>query len=127
MSDAADRPRGAALPYAVLLAAMPFHAFFGLALMSSHQLLASNFFTELSLPWVPDLLADQRLGGGIGWGFTEIPLLLVLIALMWQWARSDERQSRREDRKADADDDADLAAYNAMLAAMAKHDQRTGS
>jgi putative copper resistance protein D len=125
--DPAPRRLSAPVKLAVLLAAMPFHAFFGLALMSSHQLLAANYFTELSLPWVPDLLADQRLGGGIGWGFTEIPLLVVLIALMWQWARSDERQSRREDRKADADQDADLAAYNAMLAAMADHDQRASS
>jgi len=125
--DPAPRRLSPPVKLAVLLAAMPFHAFFGLALMSSHQLLASNFFTELALPWVPDLLGDQRLGGGIGWGFTEIPLLLVLIALMWQWARSDERQSRREDRKADADHDADLVAYNAMLAAMADHDQRAGS
>ena len=125
--DPAPRRLSAPVKLAVLLAAMPFHAFFGLALMSSHQLLAANYFTELSLPWVPDLLADQRLGGGIGWGFTEIPLLVVLIALMWQWARSDERQSRREDRKADADQDADLAAYNAMLAVMADHDQRANS
>ncbi len=120
--DPAPRRLSAPVKLAVLLAAMPFHAFFGLALMSSHQLLAGNFFSEVALPWVPNLLADQRLGGGIGWGFTEIPLLVVLIALMAQWARSDDRESRRLDRKAQADNDAELAAYNAMLALMAERD-----
>ncbi len=124
--DPAPRRLSSPMKLGVLLAAMPFHAFFGLALMSSHQLVGANFFTELALPWVPDLLADQRLGGGIGWGFTEIPLLIVMIALMLQWSRSDERASRRLDRRAEADRDADLAAYNAMLAAIAERDGRTG-
>ena len=121
--DPAPRRLSAPVKLGVLLAAMPFHAFFGLALMSSHQLLGANYFTGLALPWVPDLLGDQRLGGGIGWGFTEIPLLVVLIALMAQWARNDDRASRREDRRAIADHDADLAAYNAMLAAIAENDR----
>jgi putative copper resistance protein D len=120
--DPAPRRLSAPIKLAVLLAAMPFHAFFGLALMSSHQLIGADFYQRLALPWIGDLLSDQRLGGGIGWGFTEIPLLVVLIALMAQWARSDDRQSRRDDRRAEADDEADLRAYNAMLAAMAEHD-----
>jgi putative copper resistance protein D len=41
--------------------------------------------------------------------------LLVIIALLIQWSRQDERSARRDDRRADADGDADLHAYNAML------------
>jgi putative copper resistance protein D len=41
-----------------------------------------------------------------------------MVALLVQWARSDDRDARRMDRRADADGDADLAAYNAMLKKM---------
>jgi hypothetical protein len=68
---------------------------------------------------VTDPLADQKLGGGLAWASGEIPLLLVLIALLVQWSRQDERTARRDDRRADADGDADLVAYNAMLRRLA--------
>jgi len=76
------------------------------------------------LPWHTDLLADQRLGGGIAWSAGEVPLVLVLIALFIQWRRSDQRTAVRLDRAADRDDDADLAAYNNMLAKLAKLEER---
>ena len=49
----------------------------------------------------------------------EIPLLLVVIVLLVQWSRHDERSARRDDRRADANGDADLTAYNAMLRGLA--------
>jgi putative copper resistance protein D len=39
-----------------------------------------------------------------------------MLALLVQWARSDDRIARRLDRAAELDDDAELVAYNAMLA-----------
>jgi putative copper resistance protein D len=45
-----------------------------------------------------------------------------MLALMAQWARSDERQAARDARKAELTHDADLVAYNAMLATLAKRD-----
>ncbi|MBN9611594.1 MAG: bifunctional copper resistance protein CopD/cytochrome c oxidase assembly protein [Actinobacteria bacterium] len=121
--DPSPRQLSSPVKLAVVLASLPFHAFFGLALMSSHHLLGADFFQRLALPWVGNLLDNQQLGGGIGWGFTEIPLLIVMIALMAQWARSDERTSRQLDRRAEITHDADLTAYNAMLARMAERDQ----
>lgn len=123
--DPAPRHLSSPVKLALVLAAMPFHAFFGLALMSSHHLLGADYFTRLDLPWVGNLLADQQLGGGIGWGFTEIPLVVVMLALMMQWARSDERQAKRDARKAELTHDADLVAYNAMLATLADRDARS--
>jgi cytochrome c oxidase assembly factor CtaG len=76
------------------------------------------------LPWHTDRLADQRLGGGIAWSAGEVPLVLVLIALFIQRRRSDQRTAVRLDRAADRDDDADLAAYNNMLAKLAKLEER---
>jgi cytochrome c oxidase assembly factor CtaG/putative copper export protein len=102
----------------VLLATMAFHAFFFLALMNGETVLQSQFFGNLGRNWGRGLLADQQLGGGIGWGIGEFPTLLIAIVLMVQWARSDDRESRRYDRKADRDGDAELNAYNEMLARM---------
>ena len=107
----------------MLFALVPFHAFFGVALMSANTVIGEGYYRALALPWVPDPLADQKLGGGLAWASGEIPLLLVLIALLVQWSRQDERSARRDDRRADADGDADLAAYNAMLRRLAA--QRT--
>ncbi|MBW0114190.1 cytochrome c oxidase assembly protein [Pseudonocardia abyssalis] len=100
---------------AVVFASVPFHAFFGVALMSSATVIGGDFYRALALPWVPDLLQDQRLGGGLAWASGELPLLLVVIALLIQWSRHDERSARRDDRRAEHDGDADLKAYNAML------------
>ena len=82
-------------------------------------MIGGGFYRALALPWVTDPLADQKLGGGLAWASGEIPLLLVLIALLVQWSRQDERTARRDDRRADADGDADLVAYNAMLRRLA--------
>ncbi|SHT37237.1 copper resistance D domain-containing protein/Cytochrome c oxidase caa3 assembly factor [Mycobacteroides abscessus subsp. abscessus] len=65
------------------------------------------------------------MGGAITWATGELPLMVVMIALVVQWSRSDERLARRQDRAADRDDDADLAAYNAMLAKMAQQNEKT--
>ncbi len=107
---------------AMLLGALPFHAFFGLALMNSRAAMASDYFSGLGLPWVTDLAADQRLGGSIAWGATEIPLILVMVALLSQWARSDEREARRSDRMGNRKADEELDAYNRMLAGLADRD-----
>lgn len=107
---------------AMLMAALPFHAFFGIAMMNSHSALASGFYGGLALPWVGDLIAEQRLGGAIAWGATEIPTVIVMIALLAQWARSDERAARRSDRMGDRRADDELAAYNRMLERLARRD-----
>ncbi len=106
---------------ALLFAIMPFHAFFGIAMMSSESTVAGNFYRGLALPWVPDPNADQHLGGAIAWGASEVPLVMVVIALVTQWARQDRRESVRSDRHADAGYDDEMAAYNNMLAELARH------
>lgn len=106
----------------LLFASIPFHAFFGIVLMSSQTVIGDNFYRSLGLPWVTSQLEDQRLGGGIAWAAGEVPLIVVMVALLVQWARSDGREARRADRRADADGDADLVAYNAMLRKMSGKD-----
>ena len=117
--DPSPRRLPAAARLGVVFASVPFHAFFGVALMSFNVALGGDFYRQLALPWLPDPLADQKLGGGLAWASGEVPLLLVVIALLIQWSRQDERSARRDDRRADADGDADLKAYNAMLRRLA--------
>jgi putative membrane protein len=100
-----------------LFAGMPFHAFFGIALMMASQPMI-NAYKHPAASLGIDALSDQTAAGGIAWGFSEVPSVLVLIALVFQWYRSDQRQAVRSDRAADRDGDKELAAYNAYLASL---------
>jgi putative copper resistance protein D len=120
--DPTPRPIPPLGKLAMVFASLPLHAFFGVVLMSTQEVLAGSFYESLKLYWHTDLIGDQRLGGGIAWAAGEVPLVLVMMALLIQWTRSDRRDAKRLDRAADRDDDADLAAYNAMLAEMARRD-----
>jgi cytochrome c oxidase assembly factor CtaG/putative copper export protein len=99
----------------MVFASLPFHAFFGVILMGMQTIIGQSYYQRLALPWTADLLSDQRLGGGIAWAAGELPLLIVLIALLVQWARADDREARRQDRRADTEGDVEREAYNAML------------
>jgi cytochrome c oxidase assembly factor CtaG len=120
--DPTPRPIPPLAKVAVVFASLPLHAFFAVILMSMPQVLGESFYHSLHLSWHTDLLGDQRLGGGMAWAAGEIPLVIVMIALLVQWSRSDLRTARRLDRAADRDDDSELAAYNAMLAELARRD-----
>ncbi|MFD0686767.1 cytochrome c oxidase assembly protein [Actinomadura fibrosa] len=122
------------LPYPgrllLLFVTMPFHAFFGIALMNLSQPLARGWYNAVHPPWGTTVLHDQHTGGAIAWGFGEIPTFIVLIALAFQWYFDDTRQARRMDRKADRAAEAggdpaqdELAAYNARLAKLAERDR----
>ena len=121
--DPTPRPIPPLAKVAVVFASLPLHAFFAIILMSMDKVLGGSFYRSLHLSWHTDLLGDQRLGGGMAWAAGEIPLAVVMIALLMQWSRSDRRTARRLDRAADRDDDAELVAYNAMLAELARGDR----
>ena len=108
----------------LLFATMAAHAFFGLAVMSSTELLAADYYGALGLPWGVDALADQHEAGEIAWGIGEIPAVGVAVLLALSWSRDDARLARRKDRAADRDGDAELNAYNEMLAGLAERDNQ---
>ncbi len=114
----ADKPPRP-LPYVgkigFLFSAMPFHAFFAVGILSSPALLAPTFYPSLDIAWMGDLLADQNLGGQITWATGEIPMLMVIIALVFQWVKEDTRDAKRKDRAMDSGLDDSFEAYNAML------------
>jgi putative copper resistance protein D len=121
--DPTPRPIPPLAKLAVVFASLPLHAFFAIILMSTDNVLGEGFYRSLHLSWHTDLLGDQHLGGGMAWAAGEIPLMVVMIALLVQWTRSDRRTAKRLDRAADRDEDAELAAYNAMLAELARRER----
>ncbi|MEU1946267.1 cytochrome c oxidase assembly protein [Streptomyces sp. NPDC059474] len=100
-----------------LFAGMPFHAFFGIALMMASEPMVGVYEHPPARLGI-DALSDQTWAGGIAWAFSEIPSVIVLVALVYQWYKSEQRQARRIDRTADRDGDQELAAYNAYLASL---------
>jgi cytochrome c oxidase assembly factor CtaG len=120
------------LPYIgrllVLFVTMPFHAFFGIAIMNMGKPLAEGWYTTLDRPWGASLVSDQSTGGAMAWAFGEIPTFIVLIALVFQWFVEDERLARRLERKADRaevrKEDSELSDYNAYLESLSKRPGR---
>ena len=114
----------------IVFAAMSIHAFFSVALMSSTTLIDQGYFASLKTPWLTDLLADQQLGGSIGWAMGEIPILLALVATFISWVKDDSREVKRIDRntarQAAMGQPDELAEYNQYLQELAKRD-RDGS
>ena len=110
----------------IIFAAMSIHAFFSISVMSATTLLDNGFFALLERPWATDLLADQKLGGSIGWAMGEIPILLALLATFIQWQRADRKEANRIDRAADRaaamGEDDELAQYNRYLAQLNRRD-----
>ncbi|WP_261562301.1 bifunctional copper resistance protein CopD/cytochrome c oxidase assembly protein [Frankia tisae] len=105
----------------MLISAVPFHTFLGLAIMAESSLLGADWYGRLVRPWGVSALSDQRTAGAIVWSFGELPTFVVLIVLSFQWARLDERRTRNRERRiaAAGDVDAELDAYNAYLAGLA--------
>jgi putative copper resistance protein D len=103
--------------------AMVAHAFFGFVLLQSTTVIAADWYTAVHPPWAAPLLDDQRLGAGLAWAFGELPAAAILLLLVRQWNRSDQREQARLDRAADRADasgeEDELARYNAFLAATA--------
>lgn len=105
------------------MAAMPFHAFFGVILMNGRTIIAEDYYARLGMPWA-DLAAAQELGGGVAWAGGEIPSLLVVIALGIQWARQDRKEAERIDRHQDSGRDTEYEEYNEMLQRLEEQSRR---
>jgi cytochrome c oxidase assembly factor CtaG len=101
-----------------LLVPMPFHAFFGVAIMMAGTLITQTF-AHPPAGWGVDPLSDQTTAGSIAWSFGELPTVLILVIVLGSWMRSEDRRGRQLDRLADRTGNAELEAYNARLRALA--------
>ncbi|MFE3457588.1 cytochrome c oxidase assembly protein [Nocardiopsis aegyptia] len=116
--DPAPRKVPFLLRILLLLVAMGFHAFFGITIMMQSAPIAMDFYNQFEVPWLEGQAEDQYEGGGIAWALGEIPTVLVMLALVVQWSRDDEKEERRRERhsRRGGSDDADMDDYNAYLA-----------
>ncbi|MFV0453354.1 MAG: cytochrome c oxidase assembly protein, partial [Propioniciclava sp.] len=80
---------------ALVISIMPFHAVFAVGILSSRSLIGGEFYQALAIPWMTDLMADQNIAGQATWILGEVPLFIVLIALAFQWFRSDSRDAQQ--------------------------------
>lgn len=99
----------------VLFVTMAFHAFFGVAVMSSTDVLGQPWWAAMQYLDQEALLADQRVGAGIAWGAGELPVVIAVVIIVQQWFADDTRAATRLDRRAARDEDAALRAYNDHL------------
>jgi len=83
----------------LLLAAMPFQALVGIFLAHSPTVIGGDFYRSLALPFTPDLLTDQRTTAVTVWALAEIPVLVVLVALLVQGVLTDAPQDCTEGPK----------------------------
>lgn len=115
-------PRPRPLPYwgrlLLLLLALAVHGFFAVAMMMGTTPMAVEWYGLVRPEWVTDPLRDTLLGGQVAWGLSEIPSVIVLIAIAVQWSRSDDREAKRRDRAAERDGHQELEDYNAYLASL---------
>lgn len=100
-------PGRVAYPFRMLmiLLTLPFHAFLGVTIMDSKQLIAEDWYAALRRgpmgSWLPSIAADQHLAGGILWGAGDLVGLLLFLVLFSQWVRASMQEAKREDRRLD--------------------------
>jgi len=101
-------PYGARLLIVALT--VPFHAFLGLALLSSTEPIAAAVYrAAVERPAGVELLADQRAGATVMWLVGDFIGLIAGGIVLAQWVRDEQRRTRRLDRRLDAEEAATLA------------------
>ena len=94
-------------PFRVLLTLMtlPFHAFLGVTIMGQTTIIGGEHYRELREgpmgSWLPPMLDDQHLAGGILWASGDLIGVLFFAVLFTQWVRSSMKEAAREDRRLD--------------------------
>jgi cytochrome c oxidase assembly factor CtaG len=94
-------------PFRVLMVLMtlPFHAFLGITIMDQNTPLAGDYYSALREgpmgSWLPPMLEDQHLAGGILWATGDLFGLLLFLVLFTQWVRASMKEAAREDRRLD--------------------------
>jgi len=97
-------------PFRVLLTLMtlPFHAFLGVTIMGQTTLIGEEHYLELREgpmgSWLPPVIDDQHLAGGILWASGDLIGILFFAVLFVQWVRSSMKEAAREDRRLDIEE-----------------------
>lgn len=93
--DPVPRPLPAVARLGLLLAVMPSDIVFGAMLISGRTVIGNgwagaNMYSALALPWVHNLLADQRTAGELALLIGEVALQVAVVALVVRWGHLDD-------------------------------------
>lgn len=96
------------MPYPIrfilFLLTMPFHAFLGVTIMGSTQLIAEDWYLAFGRTWGPSPLEDQTLAGGLMWATGDITMFAAMITIFIQWIGDSKREAKRVDRALDREE-----------------------
>ncbi|MEU6192763.1 cytochrome c oxidase assembly protein [Streptomyces sp. NPDC047061] len=73
----------------------------GLVVMTHGTLIAGAWYLHHHPSWAPDVRYDQQIGGGAMLGIAELVALPFLLAILFQWARTERVQTAALDRHLD--------------------------
>jgi putative copper resistance protein D len=82
----------------LVLATVPFHAFLGVALLSSTTVIGADWYAATGRTWGASSLSDQRTGAGILWAAGELFGLGLGAVVLARWMAHSDREARRHDR-----------------------------
>jgi putative membrane protein len=91
---------GARLLY--VLVALPFHAFLGVAILASSEVLAAGWYDGVVRTWGASPLSDQRTGAGLLWVAGELFGVVAALVVVRRWMAHEERAGARHDRQLEA-------------------------
>ncbi len=77
----------------MVFAVMALHAGFSAWLLGRATPVAAQFYGALQLPFLTDLLADQRRGAVLGWALGEVAVMVTVVVLVVRWTRADRAES----------------------------------
>jgi cytochrome c oxidase assembly factor CtaG len=77
----------------MVFAVMALHASFSAWLLGRATPVAAQFYGALQLPFLTDLLADQRRGAVLGWALGEVAVMVTVLVLVVRWSRADRAES----------------------------------
>ena len=99
--DVARRPLPSSARLLYVLLSVPFHAFLGLAVLSStaHPLGAAEY-SKVVRHWGPTLVADQHTAAGVVWASGELLGAAAAAVIAVRWVREERRRDARYDRRA---------------------------
>jgi len=83
---------------------MPFHAFLGVIIMGSPELIAEDWYLAFNRAWPPSPAEDQVIAGGIMWGAGDLTSAIILTVFFVQWFRHSQREAERVDRRLDREE-----------------------
>jgi cytochrome c oxidase assembly factor CtaG len=92
-ADVLPAPLPHPLRIVAILAAVPFHAFVAISLLSARAPIAPDAYPSLE---------DQRTAAGILWGAGELLTAVAVGIALYAWLQADRRAQRRADRRPQA-------------------------